>query len=76
VRKHAVASTVEVTLVFGAGSTALSVRDDGRGFDPDAFTPAGYGLPGMRGRLRQVGGRLTVHSGPGDGTTVTAVVPA
>jgi signal transduction histidine kinase len=76
VRKHAVARTVTVTLTFGEESTGLSVRDDGRGFDPDAAPPTGYGLPGMRNRLRQVGGRITVHSGPGQGTTVTAEVPA
>jgi len=75
VRKHAAARTVAVTLTFGRSSTELSVSDDGCGFDPSA-APAGYGLSGMRARLRQVGGRLTVHSGPGEGATVTVVVPA
>jgi signal transduction histidine kinase len=75
IRKHAGARTVTLTLTYGESAAELSVCDDGTGFDPDAV-PAGYGLSGMRGRLRQVGGRLTVHSGPNEGATVTAVVPA
>ena len=75
VRKHAAARAVDVVLTFGDAAIELSIRDDGRGFDPDAAPPGGYGLSGMRGRLRQVGGRLTIHSGPAEGTTVTAVVP-
>jgi len=77
VRKHAGASTVAVTLSFGESAVELSVRDDGRGFDPGSGVPGnGYGLSGMRGRLRQIGGQLTVHSGPHGGTTVSATVPA
>jgi signal transduction histidine kinase len=36
----------------------------------------GYGLAAMRRRLRQVGGSLEIESAPGDGTTVSASVPA
>lgn len=36
----------------------------------------GYGLSAMRRRLRQVGGNLEIESAPGDGTTVSASVPA
>jgi signal transduction histidine kinase len=58
VRKHAGASRVEVSL----DGAALTVTDDGAGFDPAAPT-AGYGLAGMRRRVEEVGGTLVIHSG-------------
>ena len=64
VRKHADASRVDVTL----DGAALTVTDDGGGFDPAAPT-GGYGLPGMRRRVEEIGGTLSVHSGRG-GTRV------
>ncbi|HST65392.1 MAG TPA: ATP-binding protein, partial [Mycobacteriales bacterium] len=68
VRKHAGACSVSVTLTFAPGSVVLVVADDGIGFEPAAPT-AGFGLAGMRRRVADIGGVLTVHSGPG-GTTV------
>ncbi|KDN23615.1 sensor histidine kinase [Amycolatopsis rifamycinica] len=73
VRRHAAASAVSVRLSAVDGSVRLSVRDDGAGFDPDRAT--GFGLRGMRSRAEQVGGRLSVRSGPG-GTELTLEVPA
>ena len=51
------------------------MRDDGRGFDPDAAT-GGFGLLGMRERVGLVQGKVEVTSAPGDGTTVRARIPA
>ncbi|WIX85983.1 sensor histidine kinase [Amycolatopsis sp. DG1A-15b] len=73
VRRHAAASAVSVHLSVVDGSVRLSVRDDGAGFDPDHAT--GFGLRGMRSRAEQVGGRLSVRSGP-RGTELTLEVPA
>ncbi len=73
VRRHAAASAVSVRLSAVDGSVRLSVRDDGAGFDPDNAT--GFGLRGMRSRAEQVGGRLSVRSGP-SGTELTLEVPA
>ena len=64
VRKHAGAGRVEVTL----DGAALAVVDDGAGFDPAAPT-GGYGLAGMRRRVEEIGGSLSIASGAG-GTTV------
>jgi nitrate/nitrite-specific signal transduction histidine kinase len=65
-----------LTLAFGNGSLCLSVTDDGHGFDPSALDgqlPAGrLGLLGMRERAALAGGRLTIQSAPGQGTTVEA----
>ncbi|MEU7789514.1 sensor histidine kinase [Amycolatopsis sp. NPDC049159] len=73
VRRHAAASAVSVTLSVVDDAVRLSVRDDGAGFDPDRAE--GFGLRGMRSRAEQVGGRLSVRSGP-SGTELTLEVPA
>jgi signal transduction histidine kinase len=75
VRKHAAAGRVDVELRYDDGAVALTVRDDGRGFDPAAVS-GGYGLRGMRERIRQAGGTITVATAPGEGTVVRAEVPA
>ncbi|GAA3396866.1 sensor histidine kinase [Cryptosporangium minutisporangium] len=74
VRKHASASSVTVDLCAHADVVTLTVDDDGVGFDPAAH-PSGFGLPGMRARVEQLGGVLSVRSAPGAGTTVTCELP-
>lgn len=73
---HAHAQTVTVTLTYETGRAMVSVADDGVGFDPEAVRPSAesdsFGLDVMRGRVRAVGGTLSVDSRPGAGTTVTA----
>lgn len=74
-RKHAGSSpAVAVALTYTADSLALSVRDDGRGFDP-GVPVGGYGLAGLRARAAEVGGTALIRSAPGDGTTVTVRLP-
>ncbi|MFI9106236.1 sensor histidine kinase [Streptomyces fildesensis] len=91
VREHAGASAAVITLSYLGDQAVLDIADDGRGFDPaDPTDPAaraapgsgaaegagrGHGLPAMRARLRQFGGTLTVESGAGEGTVVTATIP-
>ncbi|GAB3404636.1 sensor histidine kinase [Flindersiella endophytica] len=74
IAKHAGAGQVRLTLTYLDDTLLLDVADDGEGFDPEASTE-GYGLAGMRHRLASVGGRLTVESAPGYGTTLNAAVP-
>jgi signal transduction histidine kinase len=69
VRKHATARCVALQLAYQPACVTLTVSDDGQGFDPLATT-GGYGLKGMRARLAQIGGDLSVTSRPGTGTTV------
>lgn len=52
----------------------ISVRDDGKGFDPVTSTD-GFGLLGMRERAELLHGTIHVESSPGAGTTVTATFP-
>jgi signal transduction histidine kinase len=75
--KHAHAKAVLVRLVARGGFLQLQVADDGRGCDADAMLHSGgSGLGGMRERLRLYGGKLELHSAPGEGTRLRAVVPA
>ncbi|MEU9989735.1 sensor histidine kinase [Streptomyces sp. NPDC048045] len=73
VRKHARASTVGVVLTRRPYGVELEVTDDGTGFV--VGEPTGFGLDGMRKRLAELGGRLTVTSSVGDGTRILAVIP-
>jgi signal transduction histidine kinase len=63
-----------VEVIEREGAVAITVRDDGVGFDPRAHT-AGFGLLGMRERAELLGGTLEVDSKPGEGVTVTALLP-
>jgi two-component system, NarL family, sensor histidine kinase DevS len=72
--KHGAATSVVVRLVEDNGHVRISVRDDGRGFDPSAGT-AGFGLAGMRERVELLGGELALTSAPGQGTTVAVTLP-
>jgi signal transduction histidine kinase len=74
-QRHAGASATDVALAFEPSLVALEVRDDGVGFAPDSVLP-GYGLGGMRSRVEQAGGKLTIRTAPGSGTVVrTEVAP-
>ena len=75
VRKHAGAHTATVRLDYDPDAIRLEVSDDGAGFDP-ARVNGGYGLRGMRTRVAEAGGTLSVRSAPGAGTHVSAMVPA
>jgi signal transduction histidine kinase/ligand-binding sensor domain-containing protein len=75
--KHAQAAHIEVRLCYDHDSVRLSVRDDGRGFDPQVApgTTAGhFGLAGMRERAAAIGA-LAVESVPGRGTKVEVTIP-
>jgi two-component system sensor histidine kinase UhpB len=76
--RHADASTVNVTIApagqrGGRAYTIVRVCDDGRGLG--ANHKLGFGLVGMRERLRALGGTLDIAS-VGKGVTVEAMVPA
>lgn len=73
VRKHAAATTVGVVLAPGPGTVELEITDDGRGFAVE--DSHGFGLDGMRKRLAEFGGGLTVTSSLGDGTRILATIP-
>jgi signal transduction histidine kinase len=76
--KHAQADAVQVAVRFGDGELTVRVIDDGRGFSlREAASLYGdhAGLIGMQERARSLGGKVTVSSQVGAGTTVEAVIP-
>ncbi|MFF3646829.1 GAF domain-containing sensor histidine kinase [Streptomyces sp. NPDC002564] len=75
--RHSGAEHVTVLLDKRGTGAALRVVDDGSGFEPTAIRRAGrhLGLVSMRDRASGVGGRLTVESEPGKGTTIEMEVP-
>jgi signal transduction histidine kinase len=78
VSRHAKASRVEVNIQPVADGVSMSVHDDGKSFQVERVLNARaqkrLGLLGMRERVEMVGGRFTVASAPGQGTTITAVI--
>lgn len=77
VRKHAKAKAVAVEM-RGGRELSISVRDDGRGFDPESVVEQGgacVGIGIMRERAHRIGARLEVASSPGHGTCVTLALP-
>ncbi|HEY7594437.1 MAG TPA: sensor histidine kinase, partial [Actinophytocola sp.] len=73
--KHAAANTAGVDLSTRDGQLSVLVRDDGVGLGT-ANGDGGHGLTNLRDRVEALGGRLTVHSEPGGGTSVRAELPA
>ncbi|MBP0590182.1 cache domain-containing protein [Paraburkholderia sp. LEh10] len=75
--RHARASRAALALEISASKVALSISDDGQGFDVDkvqADPRAGVGLRNMRERLEALNGELQLASRAGH-TIVTATVP-
>lgn len=73
VRKHAEATEVTVAFDYNWRRLRLSVTDNGKGDDLslESPPPGHWGLVGMRERATQIGGRLSLHSRAGNGTTVS-----
>ena len=74
--RHGCASHVLVTLRAG-DPLRLTVTDNGSGFDVEAALRdgRGFGLESMRERARMLGGTLSIWSGPGQGTEISAILP-
>lgn len=74
VARHSGASRVALKLSFTETAVTLTIHDDGQGLDP-ATARRGLGLDSMRERVEGIGGRFTIASRPGSGTTLTATAP-
>ena len=83
IHRHSGSSRAEVALKLSLGAVVLEVRDYGRGISPELLqnfksrgTNSGVGLAGMRERLRELGGQLSVQSRvPGTLISVTMPLP-
>lgn len=72
--RHAHATEVEVELQRCGGVLTLTVHDNGVGM-PDIVSMQGSGLPGIRDRAAAIGGRFSINSQAGSGTTLTLSFP-
>jgi signal transduction histidine kinase len=72
--KYAHASKFETRLSYKAKELRLELKDDGDGFQL-ADRHDGFGLTGMRERVEQMGGELSIKSLHGKGTNITVVLP-
>ncbi|MFC4533828.1 sensor histidine kinase [Sphaerisporangium dianthi] len=79
VAKHASAGRAGLTLSYMEDVVVLDVRDDGAGFSPGAAGSAGgggFGLVSMRQRVTRLAGTFALEAAPGQGTGISATVPA
>ncbi|WP_031433366.1 histidine kinase [Methylomarinum vadi] len=77
INRHAHASRVTITLAIDParpGQLAVKVVDDGEGCHIE-HVAAGFGLLGMKERIKSLDGEFSFHSRPGAGMTVEASVP-
>jgi len=79
--KHSEASRAWVTVEFGDDKTVLTITDNGKGFElpervEDLASAGKLGLAGMQERVQLIGGKLTLQSEPGKGTTVAVEIPS
>lgn len=76
VARHANAGSVNISMARQENSLLLSVRDNGRGFDPLAQgNGESFGLHGMRERAIALRGVFEIVSAQGQGTAVSVCIP-
>ncbi len=80
IRRHSLATRVDVEVEFLAGKVQMRINDNGRGFEVpermDSLVSTGkLGILGMFERARLLGGTLAITSEKGQGTTVSVEVP-
>ena len=76
---HARANHVETEITYGERLFQLRIRDNGEGIPASILEegrPGHYGLPGMRERARQIGGKLAIWSGARAGTEIELRIAA
>jgi signal transduction histidine kinase len=75
--QHANAQHVTLELTAANSAYTVTLKDDGRGFDPNiARKNWPHGIMGMQHRVRALGGQFSLQSAPGKGTTLRVTVPA
>jgi signal transduction histidine kinase len=71
--RHSYAKTVRIRVQQEPGRLVLKIQDDGQGFDIAQMK--GLGLLGIQERVAQLGGRVNIHSKPGNGTILAVEWP-
>ena len=73
--KHAYARNILIELRDADNCLAMTIRDDGRGFDSSARNPGHHGLGNMAERIKTLGGTFAIDSSPGKGTCLMVQLP-
>ena len=73
--RHAQAKNIRVSLKDADGQLAVTVEDDGVGFDQDGGVAYGLGLLGITERVRELCGKIAILSEPGKGTRLEVMLP-
>ena len=73
--RHAQAKNIRVSLKDSNGQLAVTVEDDGVGFDQDGGVAYGLGLLGITERVRELCGNIAILSAPGKGTRLEVMLP-
>ncbi len=79
--KHSGADRIDISLQQRQGELILDMTDNGKGIEPGLNEPrgskgGGMGLEGMMERVELSGGKMEIHSTPGEGTRITSRWPA
>lgn len=72
--KHASAHEVNITLTHSSKAVELEIVDDGKGFILSSVSK-GLGIKNMYNRAELFNGRVTMHTSPGEGCTVSVYIP-
>ena len=75
VQRHAHAHEVQIELRRTPRNVHLSIRDDGRGFDPLSPAEGRHGIVGMKERAKLMRGRLRIRSAVGEGSSIAVTIP-
>jgi signal transduction histidine kinase len=75
IAKHAGATDIQIEVGNRAGLISIVVSDNGRGLDGGGQAGKGLGIVGIKERVRELGGQLTLDSAVGRGTALVAVIP-
>jgi signal transduction histidine kinase len=73
--RHAQAKNIRVSLTDANGQLAVTVEDDGVGFDQHGGVAYGLGLLGITERVRELCGKIAIQSEPGKGTRLEVMLP-
>jgi NarL family two-component system sensor histidine kinase YdfH len=75
IARHADANRVELVAVIMGKQLNLTIKDDGKGFDPENIPAGHYGILGIRERIRLAGGQMEIRSSSQTGTTLALTIP-
>ncbi|WDP88465.1 MAG: HAMP domain-containing protein [Desulfobacter sp.] len=78
--RHAQADELDLNAFYRGNRFEFSIRDNGRGFDPEdsgtgGLSPKGLGLATMQERARMLGGNFSIKTAPGKGTLLQFSMP-